>query len=1224
MKRYIRYISVLLALLSLFRYEAFSQQSDTSSYFPLGFWGIWINPDRPPYNPQTFYISEWNKEKENWNNAKGNFLVYHIPQWVENQVMDYVETAGYRMDINRGHYNGSALDSSLVKWIREAEISMPWSTWTAGADARISAVVSAFGSRTGLYTYSLAHEEPIVNIAPENDSLFNATYCWPRVQYVANRIKQLDPNPLHKTYVVSGGAPSYGFVMSCPSVDIIQMDVYFFKEDVPNIYSAQQSALDNFLSHYDATMTRVRGRSTEWQAIIQSQREYRTVGDIAPRRPTIEEMRVQAYLALSRGSRGITSFVYGSDMRPSGGAQGSGGQNQSGVSGPVYPLLNGGVLPEQQSINGYDGLVDIDRTPFNETSDIDNIPAFENNKNLFIELASIGSTIRKLKHYQAFPGWNVPANNSAGIVSVSHNYNGDNRIEVGTFKRMDQGLDSTSYFILANRVCNDSIGTVSDFQSVSVVLQGNHSLEEQRSKQIYTGSYDIANDRSSFLLRLAPGEGKLFKIGPQYMKLHQAFNGNANDQSGSGNNGSIYGASFTPAASNLGLNFDGITDYVSIPNSSSLNPSAITLAAWIQPNTLFQDFGAGVICKGYGCGDEIYSIDIVDSKLRFYFWTNNAHGIVAPNPISGLAWISVVATYDGQTMILYLNGNEVARGTPGVSELAGNTHELTIGSRQSGNGEYDLSFNGLIDEVRMWDRALSASEILEFYNPQNAPPLTLTSPNGMQNMIVNSSHTITWTSTGIASINLFYTTNGGSSWLSIASNLAASSGSYIWTVPNTPSGNCLVKIVDVNNQAKYDESNCPFLISTPPASIVVTQPNGGETWWIGNSYWITWTSENVSSNVKIELSTDNGITISYLIAQNEANDGAFFWPIPSGIASSQCRILITAIDESAYDFSDNSFTIAQSGGVKIAQYSFDGNTLDESGNGNNGTIVGNAPYVTGRWGQALLFGNYNQYVSVPNTSLLNPGSISIAVCVNPSNPIVNFGAGVICKGNGMGGEIYCIDVVNCYRFYFWKGDAPSVLGPSPQPGWSSIVVTYDGSTMRFYYNGSLYASTSTNLGNLNTNDHVVSIGARQSGSSTYNFTFNGAIDAVRLYDYPLTSAQVLEYHNGTLAKRGVYEPDPKENVEVELPREYQLLQNYPNPFNGSTVIAYALPHDSYVRLSIMDLLGREVAILLDAHVKAGYHRVAFDADLAHLPSGVYLCRMQANAFVETRKLLYTK
>ncbi len=87
----------------------------------------------------------------------------------------------------------------------------------------------------------------------------------------------------------------------------------------------------------------------------------------------------------------------------------------------------------------------------------------------------------------------------------------------------------------------------------------------------------------------------------------------------------------------------------------------------------------------------------------------------------------------------------------------------------------------------------------------------------------------------------------------------------------------------------------------------------------------------------------------------------------------------------------------------------------------------------------------------------------------------------------------------------------------------------------------------------------------------------------------------------------------------ELPTMFGVEQNYPNPFNPSTTIKYELPKSSMVRLSVYDMLGREVAVLVNKREDAGVRQTRFDA--SNLASGVYLYRLQAGDFLQSRKLI---
>jgi hypothetical protein len=89
-----------------------------------------------------------------------------------------------------------------------------------------------------------------------------------------------------------------------------------------------------------------------------------------------------------------------------------------------------------------------------------------------------------------------------------------------------------------------------------------------------------------------------------------------------------------------------------------------------------------------------------------------------------------------------------------------------------------------------------------------------------------------------------------------------------------------------------------------------------------------------------------------------------------------------------------------------------------------------------------------------------------------------------------------------------------------------------------------------------------------------------------------------------------------------LPRTFALLQNFPNPFNPSTVISYQLPKAKKVRITVLDILGREVQTLMMGEQSAGYHSVTFQAN--NLASGVYLYRFQAGEFTQTKRMILLK
>jgi hypothetical protein len=106
---------------------------------------------------------------------------------------------------------------------------------------------------------------------------------------------------------------------------------------------------------------------------------------------------------------------------------------------------------------------------------------------------------------------------------------------------------------------------------------------------------------------------------------------------------------------------------------------------------------------------------------------------------------------------------------------------------------------------------------------------------------------------------------------------------------------------------------------------------------------------------------------------------------------------------------------------------------------------------------------------------------------------------------------------------------------------------------------------------------------------------------------------------------GAFEDGPWsgiEDMDGYLPKEHVLCQNYPNPFNPTTNIGFQVPGVSDVKLVVYDLLGREVAVLLNERKAPGRYEVSFDG--SGLASGVYLYRLTAGNFVQTRKMVIVK
>ena len=141
-----------------------------------------------------------------------------------------------------------------------------------------------------------------------------------------------------------------------------------------------------------------------------------------------------------------------------------------------------------------------------------------------------------------------------------------------------------------------------------------------------------------------------------------------------------------------------------------------------------------------------------------------------------------------------------------------------------------------------------------------------------------------------------------------------------------------------------------------------------------------------------------------------------------------------------------------------------------------------------------------------------------------------------------------------------------------------------------------------------------------------------SIDGTATLDVSIGADFCSDSLSGTVTGNGSFCSNPtdveSESTEI-LPTEFSLEQNYPNPFNPSTKIKYTIPavethRDASLRttLKVYDVLGNEVATLVDEYKPAGYYQVDFDA--SKLSSGIYLYKLQADEYISTKKMTLLK
>ncbi len=195
-------------------------------------------------------------------------------------------------------------------------------------------------------------------------------------------------------------------------------------------------------------------------------------------------------------------------------------------------------------------------------------------------------------------------------------------------------------------------------------------------------------------------------------------NATATDISGNGNNGTLKNSPKTAIGKiGQGFRFDGVDDYVTIPYSTSLNPSNITISYWVKENAT-PDVSDTIISGKHSSGDISYFSDMRGASNRnptFGTYVGGVnHFVTSQTSLVVGKWYHIVGTFNGSIYIIYVNGvldNTLPDSTPLYS---GASRPLSIGNLDN-NGVQERFFNGTIDDVRVYNRALTAKEVQALY-----------------------------------------------------------------------------------------------------------------------------------------------------------------------------------------------------------------------------------------------------------------------------------------------------------------------------------------------------------------------------------------------------------------------------------------------------------------------------------------------------------------------------
>ena len=304
----------------------------------------------------------------------------------------------------------------------------------------------------------------------------------------------------------------------------------------------------------------------------------------------------------------------------------------------------------------------------------------------------------------------------------------------------------------------------------------------------------------------------------------------------------------------------------------------------------------------------------------------------------------------------------------------------------------------------------------------------------------------------------------------------------------------------------------------------------------------------------------------------------------------------------------------------IAYYPFNNNANDESGNGKNGILGGSYQFVPGKIGTGLKVNKGNicedslgGHVRLPNFHFNTLNSFSYFVYVKEDTSICGAASYLYFRDNPLGTE-YAGIMHNDYgnTISFMVG-VTSTNPPLDIPFNSNYLhnyvhygLTYENGTLKAYINGVLVGQKNQ----LAITSGIYSAISRAWFSSYTSTRLTAIIDEVRIYNRALSQSEINQLIIGIKANN------------TEIPEKYNLSQNYPNPFNPSTNIKFDLSKNTFATLKVFDILGKEVAILVNKKLNAGTYQVDWNA--AGFPSGVYFYRLQTGDYTETKRMTFIK
>lgn len=658
------------------------------------------------------------------------------------------------------------------------------------------------------------------------------------------------------------------------------------------------------------------------------------------------------------------------------------------------------------------------------------------------------------------------------------------------------------------------------------------------------------------------------------------FSGNGLDNTPYQNNAVVFASALTSdrfGKANQAYDFDGAFSSVTAANSPQQNSDYTTISFWVNPET-FPASGE-VYLLSNGGWQERWKISLPSHGKPVF--TTHSGGACCSDMDSGTplplgSWTHVAMTHDGAKDIIYFNGAQVAE--KNVSgKLDATTKPLGIGYDPIDNSGF---FNGSIDEVQLYKRALSATEIAALYAAQNTPPSggdteAPSAPLNLEAAVDFNNITLSWLpatdNVGVVAYNVYQD--------GVKIKTVTETEAYLVGLQQLKVFLFAVSAVDAAGNeslltylsAKSGEEQTPDV--TPP-----TDPSNLQASTGAHSVLFSW-----------DASVDDRALAGYVVEL----DGVFFDSLPA----TQTSIFIGALDAQtpytlgvyAFDPAGNNSNTVELDIVTdeeidtgepglVAYYPFEGNANDATPYQNNGVPGGDVSYISAGHPNggsfAVKFDGQADSILVPNAVQLisDYTSLSFWIRVDAQNLqdaeayILDFGHWDQRWKVSLPQHLKIVWTTNSHNTQFpvFISDMDSGDGNEIVKGfWWHVVMTHDGTDDKIYVNGQL-ANSKPAAGKLNPTARTLGIGGNPIEGGQY---FNGALDELKIYNRSVTAGEAEAlYNNGTTGTKDLSQDGLQGFIDAI----------YPLPANEQLFVKHHFDGKKELLLRVFDLEGRQI------------------------------------------------